>query len=152
MATSGGGGRDIARLVRDQHEEIRRLCTEVPSSQGDERRAAFSALVVLLDEHEAVEARTVHPVVRTADVLGARIVEDRARESGRARRLLSAVERVGVDSDEFPPRFAVLRDAVLRHAEHEERTVLPLLERAPGVDDLDCLAVAVGRARPSPDL
>lgn len=149
MTTSGG--RDVARLVRDQHEEIRRLFAAVPDRQGDERRAAFSALVGLLEEHDAVEARAVYPVARTADVLAARIVEDSTREADRARQLLSAARRVGVDSDEFPPRFAVLRDAVLRHAETEERTVLPLLERAPEVEDLDCLAAAVGRVRPTAD-
>lgn len=147
--TNSGGGRDITRLVREQHEEIRRLLAEVPSRRGDERRAAFSELVLLLEEHDSVESRSVYPVVRTADVLGARIVRDHLEESDRARQLLSAARRVGVDSDEFPPRFAVLRDAVLRHAEHEERAMLPLLERAPGVEDLDCLAVAVGRSHPT---
>ena len=43
--------------------------------------------------------------------------------------MLVDLGNVDVDGDEFPPRFAVLRDSVLRHAAREEATILPLLER-----------------------
>lgn len=122
-------GRDIAQLVRDQHAEIKRLFSQVQDNQGDERREAFECLVRLLAVHETAEEEVIYPVVRSADPVGQEIADARTDEESKAKSMLSDLERVGTDSDEFPPRFAVLRDAVLRHAGSEEQTVLPLLEQ-----------------------
>lgn len=67
--------------------------------------------------------------------------------------LVAALERAGVESDEFAPRFLVLRSAVTRHAASEERTVLPLLEQTQDPVALVCMAEALRAAsagRPTP--
>ena len=141
MATTNG--RDIIRFIKDQHEEIRRLFSAVDENHGDERRDAFECLVRLLAVHETAEEEAVYPVVRSADATGRAIADARVEEESRAKDMLSDVERTGVEGDEFARRFALLRDAVLGHAENEERTVLPLLERTQDNETLDGMGSAV---------
>lgn len=123
-------GWDIEQLIRDQHDEIRRLLDAVPDVRGQDRRDAFAQLVTVLAAHEATEAEAVYPVVRSSGAPGDVIVDARTREEDRTRAMVADLVQVGVDSHEFAPRFAVLRDLVLRHARSEEATVLPLLRPA----------------------
>jgi hypothetical protein len=76
--------------------------------------------------HETAEEEVIYPVVRSAELGGDDIADDRLQEQSNAKNMLSDLERIGVDSDEHAPRFAALRDAVVRHTESEEHTVLPL--------------------------
>jgi hemerythrin superfamily protein len=122
-------GRDIARFIRDQHDEIKQLFSDVEARRGEQRREAFECLVRLLAVHETAEEEVIYPAVRSADPSGDQIADARIEEESKAKQTLSDLERAGVDSDEFAPRFSVLREAVLRHAEQEEQTVLPLLEQ-----------------------
>lgn len=128
-ADTASDGRDIARFIKDQHSEIKRLFSEVEANHDDQRREAFECLVRLLAVHETAEEEVIYPVLRTADPAGDDIASARTSEESRAKAMLSELERAGVDSNGFAPRFAVLRAAVLRHAGKEEQTVLPLLEQ-----------------------
>src|SRR5918994_5292192 len=141
MATTKG--RDIVRFIKDQHEEIRRLFSAVDEHHGDERRDAFECLVRLLAVHETAEEEAVYPVVRSADATGRQIADARVEEESRAKDMLSGLERTGVEGDDFARRFVLLRAAVLAHAENEERTVLPLLERTQDKETLDGMGSAV---------
>ena len=135
-------GRDVAEFIRDQHQEIKRLFAKVEGQQGDDRRETFEDLVRLLAVHETAEEEVIYPVVRR-QTGGAEIADARIEEESEAKRMLADLENVDVDSDEFAPRFAVLRDAVIRHAGSEEATVLPLLESSQDEDMLDRLGRAV---------
>ena len=84
----------------------------------------------LLAVHETAQEEVIYPLVRSAEPGGDDIADDRLQEQSNAKNMLSDLERIGVASDKFAPRFAALRDAVLRHTESEEHTVLPLLEKA----------------------
>lgn len=124
MATTTGE-RDIVRLIRDQHDEIKRLFSKVETRPSDDRRDAFECLVRLLAVHETAEEEGIYPVVRSAELGGDDIADDRLQEQSNAKNMLSDLERIGVDSP-ASPRCAT---PVLRHTESEEHTVLALLER-----------------------
>jgi hemerythrin superfamily protein len=141
MATTTQG-RDVAQFIRDQHHEIKRLLSEVDGQQGEDRRNVFENLVRLLAVHETAEEEVIYPVIRR-QTGGDEIADARTGEESEAKRMLAHLEKLDADSDEFAPRFAVLRDAVLRHATSEEATVLPLLERTQDEDMLDRMGRAV---------
>ena len=141
MATTTQG-RDVAQFIRHQHREIKRLFTEVEERQGEDRREMFENLVRLLAVHETAEEEVIYPVVRR-QAGGDEIADARIGEESEAKRMLADLEKAEVDSDEFAPRFAVLRDAVLRHATSEEASVLPLLELTQDEDMLDRMGRAV---------
>lgn len=141
MATTSTG-RDVAQFIRDQHQEIRGLFSQVTGDDDDGRRDAFERLVRLLAVHETAEEMVIYPVIRS-EPGGDEVADARAAEESEAKKMLSELEREGVDGDGFAPRFAVFRDAVLRHAASEEATVLPLLEQTQNQETLGRLAGAV---------
>jgi hemerythrin superfamily protein len=112
-------------------------------------------LVRLLAVHETAEEEVIYPAVRRQSG-GDEIADARLREESEAKRMLADLEKVGVDSDEFAPRFVVLRDAVVRHANSEEATMLPLLENTQEEYTLDRMgrvvrvAEQLARTHPQP--
>jgi hemerythrin superfamily protein len=136
----------VTDLVRRQHVEIERLIEDVEGGAGEDRADAFACLVRLLAVHETAEEEVVYPVVRLAAEEGDEIVDARTAEESEGKSLLAELERLGPDHEEFPSRFDDLRAAVLAHAKHEEDTVLPLLERTKGRDELVGMGIAVRAA------
>ncbi|ROS39852.1 hemerythrin domain-containing protein [Amycolatopsis thermoflava] len=147
--------KDVIALLEDQHQEIRHLFGVVERAKGDEREDAFRDLVRLLSVHETAEEELVHPEVRRQDG-GEPIVEARLGEEHRAKELLSTLDEMGPDAEGFDTLLIQLRDDVLAHAEHEERSEFPLLRQAYDAKRLEAMAdtvraaEAVAPTRPHP--
>ncbi|MDN3293921.1 hemerythrin domain-containing protein [Streptomyces ficellus] len=137
---------DVVELLKGQHERIRRLFDEVVATRGEERQACFHELVRLLAVHETAEEEVVHPFARKNIAGGEQVVEDRIEEEEGAKRALSALQDMDVDSPEFLDRFAALRQDVLAHAEAEERYEFAHLRAVTDRDTLGNLARAVQAA------
>jgi hemerythrin-like domain-containing protein len=120
---------DVARVIREQHAAIARMLAEVQAATGDSRRQCFERLLEALDAHETAEQALVYPVLRESGLVAAEVARMCAEDEDQAAGMVRQLERAGVDSDAFAPRFAVFRNLVTRHATREERTVLPLLEQ-----------------------
>jgi hemerythrin superfamily protein len=140
--TDATTARDVADLVREQHDEVERLLSLVDTRTGDDQREAFEDLVRLLAVHETAEEEVVYPMLRSLTG-GDAIADARIDEESKAKEMLAELEKVGVDGEGFESRFTVFRDAVKRHATQEEETVLPLLERTQDQDKLDQMANAM---------
>ncbi|MCW2901423.1 MAG: sle [Streptosporangiaceae bacterium] len=137
---------DVIELLLDQHREIRSLFGEVESSSGKERSEVFDRLRRLLAVHETAEEEVVHPNARQAIPDGDRVVDARLSEENESKRLLSELERIGPDAPEFMPQFMELRQAVLQHAENEEREEFPALRANSSEQRLSIMATAVRAA------
>jgi hemerythrin superfamily protein len=134
--------RDVADLVRVQHNEVKRLFSLVDTSTRDDRREAFEDLVRFLAVHETAEEEVIYPVVRS-QTGGEAIADARIDEESNAKVMLAQLEKTGVGGDGFGSQFTVFREAVERHASQEEETVLPLLERTQDPDMLERMAGAM---------
>ncbi|HEV7931497.1 MAG TPA: hemerythrin domain-containing protein [Actinomadura sp.] len=137
---------DVIELLVQQHQEIRILFERVQNSSGKERGDAFDQLRRLLAVHETAEEEVVHPNARQAVPDGDRIVDARLSEENTAKRLLADLERIGPEAPEFLPRFMELRQAVIQHAEHEEREEFPALRANTSEARLSIMATAVRAA------
>jgi hemerythrin superfamily protein len=126
MAGRTDGSVDVVTLLLDQHAAIRQLIAEVEAAAPAQRQEPFTRLRQLLAVHETAEEMVVHPQVRIA-AGGAAVADARVDEEREAKKVLAAVEDLRPDDPAFPLRFAELRDAVLAHAEAEEREEFPLL-------------------------
>ena len=149
-----GGG--VSETIREQHAAIARMLAEVQETTGRARQTSFERLVRGLAAHEAAEQELVYPVLLDSGLVAAEVARMCAEDEARAAALMRELERDGVDSDGFPPRFAVFRNLVTRHAAREERTILPLLEqtqRAAVLERLgDDLRAITDKARRAPSL
>jgi hemerythrin superfamily protein len=130
MATMISSGVDVISFLEEQHEQIKALFTLVNSSEGTAKREAFVSLRRLLAVHETAEEEIVHPAARRALPDGARRVDARLLEENEAKKILSQLEDLDVDSREFAMQFELLQRGVLVHAEAEEREEFAQLANA----------------------
>jgi len=93
--------------------------------------------------HETAEEMVVHPRARREIADGDKIVDSRLKEEHQAKELLSKLESMDVASKEFIDELTKFRDAVIDHAEHEEKEEFNKLERKLDSDDRERMAKAV---------
>ncbi|MFE2755328.1 hemerythrin domain-containing protein [Actinosynnema sp. NPDC059335] len=141
-----GHDADVVELLIGQHMEIRDLFGEVQTSTGGQRADAFARLVRLLAVHETAEEIVVHPAARRSVDGGAAIVEDRLAEEQHAKEQLAHLESIGTEDARFLDGLARLRDAVLRHAHHEEAYEFRYLRQHHDLDQLRRMAERVRAA------
>jgi hemerythrin superfamily protein len=134
---------DVVELLLGQHMRIRDLFAEVEGATAAHRRKAFENLVRLLAVHETAEEQVVHPLARRVIEGGEAIVDERLEEENQAKQLLSRLESIGPDHDDFPELLGQLRDAVLLHAHREEHYEFRYLREHYDAGQLRSLATAV---------
>jgi hemerythrin superfamily protein len=113
-------GNDVVSFLKGQHQQVKALLEEVTAKSGKERERAFATLQRLLMVHEAAEEEVVHPAARRAISGGEQEVNSRLKEENEAKKALTELDRLDVDSSEFETKFAKLKKAVIAHAEAEE--------------------------------
>ncbi len=138
--------RTATELLRDQHNEAKRLFSEVVARDGEARGDAFQCLVRLLAVHETAEEEVVYPVLTKAAPDGEELANARRAEEDAAKDELSQLEKLGTDSPDFEGKFKTFRDAVLHHADQEEQLVFPRLEKYKDADELEKMAKALETA------
>lgn len=126
-STTQQGQAELTAVLLQDHAEAKRLLLGFDRLPQPERPEAFRHLVKVLVGHEAAEEIVIYPALRDVAAGGGAIARDRLAEQEKAERLLADLERLGVDDPAFEPSFRQLRDAVLEHAEAEERTVFWVL-------------------------
>jgi hemerythrin superfamily protein len=112
---------DVVEFLTIQHEQIKSLFTKTIAASGKAREDAFIDLRRLLAVHETVEEEIVHPRAKRKLANGDAVVGQRLEEEHEAKMVLRNLEKLEVDSAEFTRLLMKLRDAVLDHAEHEEK-------------------------------
>jgi hemerythrin superfamily protein len=137
---------DVVTLLKNQHQLIRGLFARVEAAEGTERRDAFRDLVRMLAVHETAEEEIVHPAARRAADGGDRVVDERLAEEHEAKELLARLDGMDPGDPEFLPGLRTLRDAVLAHAEAEERHEFTLLRQHTDTRRLERMARAVRAA------
>jgi hemerythrin superfamily protein len=158
MATMITTANDVVSFLKDQHRQVKGLLENVIATRGEERASAFYALRRMLAVHETAEEEIVHPAARRSLPDGEAVIGARLREENAAKKALSELEKLDVDSPEFESGFRTLKSNVIAHAESEEReeferlgTILdaPKLERMRKAVEL---AEAVAPTRPHPGI
>ena len=123
----------VAAVQRD-HREIEKMLDEVEQSSGTARREAFGRLANKLKAHEEAEDKVVHPLAK--DEGADEEVEHLEHEESEASSMLSRLQKMDCDSDEFTRLFAELKQDVLHHAQEEEQEEHPRLMQETPRDEL----------------
>ena len=117
----------IIDVIKDQHQQVKTLLTEVATAKGEALEARFCDLRRLLAVHETAEEEIIYPTIRTAGEQAREVADARTGEEAEGIKVLSELESLELGSAEFEATFEKFRKAVLAHAEHEEQEVLPLI-------------------------
>jgi len=125
----------VTFLVR-QHNEIKGMFSRVARTQGSERQESFDQLRRLLAIHESAEELIVHPRAKRELSDGDTVIEHLLEEEDEAKHTLADIEDLDVDSTEFEVELEKLRQAVLHHAQEEEKDEFARLVAAVDEDTL----------------
>jgi hemerythrin superfamily protein len=147
MTSTISSGMDVIEYLTGQHDEIKVLFSLVNSSDGTAKQEAFYSLRRLLAVHETAEEEIVHPAARRAFPDDPSLVDARLLEENEAKKILSDLEDLDVDSPEFEEKFQLLQNGVLVHARAEEEQEFPLLADALDQGQLDKNARRGGACR-----
>ncbi len=137
---------DVVDLLQNQHEQVRRLFSELEQLTGEARRDQFEQLVRLLAVHETAEEEVVYPAVRRMVDDGDMLADARTAEESEAKDALSELEKLGVEHPDFASKLQSLQQIVLTHAENEEREVFPALRESHSPEQLETMARGVHAA------
>lgn len=113
--------KDIVGFLKSQHQQVKGLFERVLSAKGKEREKLFVELRRTLAVHETAEEEIVHPVARRTLADGEAVVRARLHEENAAKKVLTVLETLDVDSAEFDQKLRALRVDVVAHAEKEEK-------------------------------
>ncbi|MCW2641547.1 MAG: hemerythrin [Dactylosporangium sp.] len=137
---------DVVDVLFEQHIQIKSLFSQVAAAQGARKRELFEDLVRLLAVHESAEEEVVHPAARHNIEGGDQVVDGRLHEEHEAKQALSELYDLGVDHPEFDTRLAVLAEAVITHATHEENAEFAFLRQNIPAEKLRRMAGALRAA------
>jgi hemerythrin superfamily protein len=138
---------EVVAFLKAQHNLIEDMFDQVLyATDPQAREKPFVDLRQLLAVHETAEEMVVHPRVRReVDAIDS-IVDARLEEEHEAKELLSRIEKIDITSQQFIDELTKLRDAVLDHAQHEEKYEFPKLQEELDADELKRLTTAVRAA------
>jgi hemerythrin superfamily protein len=124
----------VAAVQRD-HRDIEKMLDEVEKASGTARREAFERLATKLKAHEEAEDEVVHPLAKEEGA-GEKVdhLED---EEDEASQMLTRLQKMDCDSDEFTRLFAELKQDVLHHAQEEEKDEHTRIMRDTPPDELE---------------
>jgi hemerythrin superfamily protein len=138
---------DVIAFLKAQHNLIEDMFDEVlHASDPEAREKPFIELRQLLAVHETAEEMVVHPRVRREVGVGDAVVDALLTEEHDAKEQLSSIEHLDITSQQFVDELTKLRDAVLAHAEREERDEFPKLQRELDATQLKRMTTAVRAA------
>jgi len=130
-------------LLLEQHQQVRKLFTELKGAKGKKREEQFEMLVRLLAVHETAEEEVIWPTVRTAVSGGDALADARIKEEGKAKQALADLEKLGPKGKGFADELKKFKQLVEDHADHEEREVFPKLRQSVDEGQLQSMAAAI---------
>ena len=129
--------RNAVDFLIGQHEQIKSLFEQTLDSSGKQREKTFLELRRLLAVHETAEKEFVHWRAKRKIPDGDKVVGARLEEEHEAKTVLAKLEKLDVDTEEFTRQLSKLRDAMLDHAEHEEKEEYSKLQEELSEDELE---------------
>lgn len=135
----------IIEVLRQDHDEVRKMFAQLEAATGDKRRDLFHELVGELIRHEVAEEEIVRPISKRD--AGKAIAEARMNEESAAEKLLKEMEKLDPSSGEFATKLSTLHADVEKHAAAEENEEFPKIQQSESQDRLESMAKAYEAAK-----
>ncbi len=141
---SRGAPNDAVHVLKQEHDQARKLFQELAEAQGEARRTTFQRLADALAAHATVEERLVYPELARTPELGD-LARDAVEEHLVQKRLLADMLESNLQDEVFDAKCRILEDEVTRHVEEEEAILLPRAQKTLGRDRLAELGSEIER-------
>jgi hemerythrin superfamily protein len=136
----------VVDLLKRDHQKVASRLARLDSVPVSDLESYFCELREELVRHEVAEELIVYPVVREKVPNGDSIANSCIAEQSQAEEELVSLERGEANSESFRSELDRLRAAVIEHAHHEEREVLPALSEHITEEELKALGARYERA------
>jgi hypothetical protein len=131
---------DVIHVLLDQHDQMRRLCTDVRQANGTDKKGLFAELYQLVNVHELGDLAVVHPAARRNSANGDTVAWACMTEGADIVRTLAELHALGVDHVTFDSKFAMVHQAIHDHTAREESDEFPVLRRDVSTQRLHMMA------------
>jgi len=131
---------DVVQVLLHEHDEMRRLCTDLREADGADKKGLFAELYQLVNVHELGDLAVVHPAARGNTANGDRTAVDCMTEGGDIARSLAELHALGVEHAAFDSKLGMVHQAIHDHTAHEERDEFPILRRYVSIQRLHMMA------------
>ena len=131
---------DVIQVVLHQHDEMRRLRTDVREASDTDKKGVFAELYQLAHVHQLGDLAVIHPAARRNTANGDRTAVACMTEGGDIARALAELHALGVEHVAFDSKFASVQQAIHVHTAHEERDEFPVLRRYVPIQRLHMMA------------
>jgi len=133
---------DLLGFLKREHARVSTLLEKIAdTSEGavKTREKLFDQIRTELEIHAQIEEKHLYPRAKKEPEL--RDLEKHAEEEhGQVKRMLAAISKLPVDSDEFLQRIGELTASVQDHVEEEEQEMLPKAEEILGQEECERIA------------
>ena len=130
---------DAIELLKQQHQEAKKLFEKIEKAGPDEKEQLFDALADALAVHAAIEEQHFYPA--TKDARTAELLEEAVEEHLSMKRIIADLLEMEPDAAQFDAKIKVLREQVEQHVEEEEGELFPKVRKIHGKDELTDLGV-----------
>ena len=131
---------DVIHAVLHDHDQMRRLCTDVRQADGADKKRLFAELYQMVNVHELGDLAVVHPAARGNTANGDRTAVACMTEGADIARALAELHALGVEHATFDSKLAMVHQAIHDHTAHEERDEFPVLRRYISIQRLHMMA------------
>jgi len=117
---------DPIKIIKGDHEQVKTLFSKFKDSEKSKRSEIAEKIFAELDIHARIEEEIFYPAIESVN--GERekeMVKESLAEHKQVKDLMSELQALGTEHDDFEAKFKVLRENVEHHAEEEEKNMLP---------------------------
>ncbi|GAB2662406.1 hemerythrin domain-containing protein [Kribbella swartbergensis] len=142
---------DLVTVITSDHREIERIFAELESGAGtpQHRRDLADHLTTELVRHSVAEEMFMYPAARRVLPDGDRVADHEIEEHAEVERTLKDLEGVDATDPVFDELVGTLIGDVRLHIQDEEQQLLPRMQAACSVEELEELGRLVVRAKAS---
>ncbi len=126
--TRASRGPDALAILKQEHDQTRKLFQDLAEAEGPDRRELFQRLADALAAHAEVEEMFLYPEIVKLEEL-ADATRDAVEEHLIVKRLLADMLERDLEEEVFDAKCRVLEAEMLRHIEEEEAALLPRAKR-----------------------
>lgn len=139
----------LAEVIIGDHREVEQMFQQLETgvTDPDERRKMVDRVIYELARHSVAEEQLLYPMARRMLADGEEVADRELAEHAAAERTMDALYGMPPTDPEFEPRLAELMTEIRQHVQDEERTLLPRLAQAAGLDATNNLGTAIAAAK-----
>jgi hemerythrin superfamily protein len=131
-----GGGMDATQLLKQDHDEVRKMFEEFESADEDRKFELAAEICHALTVHATIEEEIFYPQVRAAIDAEDLMLEAEIEHDG-VKQLIERIQEGEVDETQLSAMVNVLKEYVNHHVNEEQRKMFPRAKRA----ELDLAAI-----------